>query len=428
MAHPNLPTPLPLCAARTLALHTQRLTTPHGAEPDPTPDAIHDLVEALLYVQIDTLQMVHRAQYVTLWSRLGSYDTADFDRLIYDQRRLFEYWGHAASIIPLSEYRYRLDTMQWFKNGGGWRSEWAQKPENRALIQNIMDHIHAKGAVSTSDFKDDNHSGGTWWNWKPAKQALEVLYNQGDVMIANRTNFQRVYDLPARVLPEWVDRTPPDPESTRLHLLERGARALGIGEVRDLADYHHWKRGDTARVVKQLVHDGRLIEIETEQAEGDPRPMFIHVDNLPVLEQILNGVIAPVRTTFLNPFDNLIWSKDRVQALWGFKQKLEAYTPAKDRVWGYYCLPILWRDRLIGRFDPKLERKTGTLRINALYLEPGIDPSEDLIADVVGALRDFIAWHGASDLVIERSDPAEFGEKLYGAFFRQTPEAGLIRL
>jgi uncharacterized protein YcaQ len=209
-----------------------------------------------------------------------------------------------------------------------------------------------------------------------------------------------------------VDTTLPDADDTRRYLTARGARALGIAEVRDLADYHHWKRTTTAPVVDELVKDGTLIEIETEQAEGDPRPMVIHRDHLPALEAILNGIIAPVRTTFLNPFDNLVWSKDRVQALWGFKQKLEAYTPAKDRVWGYYCLPILWRDQLIGRFDPKLERKTNTLRIKALYLEPGIDPAEEMIADVANVLRDFAAWHGAVTLVIERSDPAEFGKKL----------------
>jgi uncharacterized protein YcaQ len=416
----SLPTPLPLVAARTLALHTQRLTTPNGSEPDPTPDAITDLAETLLYVQIDTLQMVNRAQYVTLWSRLGSYDIAAFDRMIYDpdQRRLFEYWGHAASIIPLSAYRYRLGTMGWYKNGHGWRGQWAQEPDNQALIAQVLDHIHAEGAVNTSDLghlHDENHSGGTWWNWKPVKQALEVLYNQGDLMIADRVNFQRVYDLRERVLPDWVDTTLPDPDATRRHLIERGARALGIGELRDLADYHHWKRGDAAPVVADLVSDGTLIEIEAEQADGDPRPMFVHRDHLATLEQILGGAIIPARTTFLNPFDNVLWSKDRVAALWGFRQKLEAYTPAKDRVWGYYCLPILWKNRLIGRFDPKLERKTRTLRIKAIYLEAGIDPAEELIADVADAMRDFMVWHGAVDLVTERSDPAAFGERLRAA-------------
>jgi hypothetical protein len=144
--------------------------------------------------------------------------------------------------------------------------------------------------------------------------------------------------------------------------------------------------------------------------------MFVHRDHIATLEQILDGAIAPARTTFLNPFDNVLWSKDRVGALWGFRQKLEAYTPSKDRVWGYYCLPILWKDCLIGRFDPKLERKNGTLRIKAIYLEAGVDPAEELIADVAGAMRDFMAWHGAADLVIERSDPAAFGEQLRAAF------------
>jgi hypothetical protein len=408
--------PLPLLTARALALHAQGLDTPNGAEPAPPLDAIYNMVDRLGCVQIDTLHMVRRAQYMTLWSRLGQYDPADFDRLIYDpaQRRLFEYWQHAASIIPLHDYRHYVHKRRHFRDGGGWWPEWSTQAENIALAALVMARIQAEGALRSSHF-ESNGQRGPWWDWKPAKHALEHLYNTGDLMIANRVNFQRVYDLRERVLPAWVDTREPSPEETNRYQLERAARALGIGEAGHLADYLFMKRGDANPVITALRREGVLVEVETETVGGETRPMLVHRDLLPRLGQIADGAITAARTTFLNPFDSLFWTKDRLQRLWGFRQTLEAYVPAPKRLWGYYCLPILHRDRLIGRFDPKLERKTNTLFLRALYLEPGIEPADNLIADVAGAMRDFMAWHAAADLIIEKSDPPTFAARLLAA-------------
>jgi hypothetical protein len=143
--------------------------------------------------------------------------------------------------------------------------------------------------------------------------------------------------------------------------------------------------------------------------------LIVHKDNLPLLEQCADGAIRPCRTTFLSPFDNLFWAKGRDEGLWGFKQQLEAYKPGPQRVWGYFSLPILHHDSLVGRFDPKLERKDGILRLKALYLEPGVEPAEELVVGVAAAMRDFLAFHNASDLVVERSQPAAFSEQLLAA-------------
>ncbi len=409
--------PLPLAIARTLALHAQGLTTPNGSEPAPTPDTIFDLIDRLGCVQIDTLHMVRRAQYVTLWSRLGAYDPEDFDRLIYDpdQRRLFEYWQHAASIIPLKDYRHYVHKMRHFRNGGGWWPEWGNQPENQALVEKVKARIQGEGARRSAHFEAPDDKRGSWWDWKPAKHALEYLYNVGDVMIADRVNFQRVYDLRERVLPGWVEQHEPSPEETRRHLLERAARAVGIGEARHLADYAYMKRGEVNKGVADMIREGVLVEVEAEIMGGETRPLIAHRDSLPLIERIADGAITPARTTFMNPFDSFFWAKGRDQLLWGFRQALEAYLPAPKRQWGYYCLPILHRDRLIGRFDPKLDRKKKTLILRALYLESDVEPSDDLIADVAGALRDFMAWHVADDVVIEKSDPAVFGERLLAA-------------
>ncbi|RPJ01074.1 MAG: winged helix-turn-helix domain-containing protein [Chloroflexi bacterium] len=410
-------TPFPLPVVRTVALHAQSLTTPNHSDAPPTPDRIYDLVEQLGCVQIDTLHMVRRAQYVTLWSRLGHYDPADFDRLIYDpaQRRLFEYWQHAASIIPLRDYRYALPKMQHYRNGGGWWPDWSHQPENIALVENVRERIRTEGGVRSSHFESSDGKRGSWWDWKPAKHALEYLYNTGEVMIADRANFQRVYDLRERVLPAWVDTREPSEDEARRYQVERAARALGIGDANHIADYAYMKRRETAATVAALVHEGTLIEREAEVVGGETRTLILHRDTLPVVEQAADGAITAARTTFFNPFDSLFWAKGRDERLWGFRQALEAYLPAPKRRWGYYCLPILHHDRLVGRFDPKLDRKTNTLILRALYLEPGIELAEDLVADVAAALRDFMAWHNATDVVVERSDPAEFGAKLLAA-------------
>jgi uncharacterized protein YcaQ len=408
--------PLPLAASRALALQAQGLITPNGAEPVPTLDVIYQTVERLGCVQIDTLNLVQRSQFVTLWSRIGPYDPADFDRLIFDptQRRLFEYWMHAAAIIPLADYRYRHFTFEYFRNGGGWWHGWMDNPDNWAVIDRVRERIRADGALRSADFESGDEKRGSWWDWKPAKHALERLYNMGELMITNRVNFQRVYDLRERVLPDWVDTTQPTQEEAHRFYVERAARALGIAQIGQLADYAYMKRNDAAPTSKALLAEGVLVEVEVVMANGKSGKFVVHRDTLPLLQQAADGALIPARTTFLNPFDPLFWARDRDEQLWGFTQTLEAYKRAPDRIWGYYCLPILHRDRLIGRFDPKLERKTGVLRLKALYLEPGLTPDDDLIADVSAALRNFMAWHGARDLVIEKSTPLEFGERLLG--------------
>ncbi len=409
--------PLPLAAARACALHAQGLATPNGAEPSPTLDTIHATVERMVCVQIDTLQVIRRSQYVALWSRLGSYDPANFDRLIYtpEHRRLYEYWYHAASIVPLAEYRYRLETVRHYRDGGGWWPKWGEKPTNRAIIAHVRERLRTEGSLRSADFKDDHDRRDSWWDWKPAKHALEYLYNTGEAMITNRVNFQRVYDLRERVLPDWVDTSPPGPDATRRHALQRAARALGIAAVGHIADYAYMKRGDAAPTLAALRDEGILLEWPVETTHGHTRTYLVHRDTVPLVEQAADGALTASRTTFLSPFDNLFWGKGRDQDLWGFTQVLEAYKPAPKRIWGYFCLPILHHDCLVGRFDPKLERKTRRLVLKALLLEPDTAPDEELIAAGAATMRDFMAWHGATDLVIERSDPAEFGTRLLAA-------------
>ena len=419
-----LPATYPLKVIRAVALHTQGLTEPLRRGFRPGLDDVYSTVERVGWVQIDTLQVVNRAQYLTLWSRLGNYDPHLLDQLLFDGgstspdngRRLFEYWTHAACVIPLTEYRNVIPLMRRRGQGrGGWHRRWADNPENRKLVKTVLNRVKAEGAARPADFRTERKAPGSWWNWDHSKIALEYLYDIGELTIANRVNFQRIYDIRDRVIPDWVDRTEPPESEALTRLLEISMKAFGVCEPAQVGDYFHMKRTEAKPLVDLLIADGTFVRIHATLADRQAHELLIHRDNLPLLEMAADGGLKPRRTAFLSPFDSLFWARERDVAMWKFNQVLECYKREPDRIWGYFCLPILDRGRLVGRFDPKMERQSGVLRLKKLYLEPGVRPSARLASSIARTMRDFMRFHNASDLVIERSDPAEFGEKLLAA-------------
>ena len=276
----------------------------------------------------------------------------------------------------------------------------------------MLDRIRSEGAARPADFRTGKRAPGSWWNWDDAKIALEHLYDIGELAISNRVNFQRIYDVRERVIPEWVDESETAEEEGLKHLLEISLRSLGACEPAQIGDYFHMKRTEAKLLVQSLIEDGSFVKVKARLTDGDVRELAVHKDNMLSLEMAADGEIEARRTTFLTPFDSLFWAKNRDMAVWRFKQTLECYLPEAKRRWGYFCLPILYGDRLVGRFDPKMERKTGTLRIKSLYLEPGARPSARLASAVARTMRDFMKFHEATDLAIERGDPVEFKEKL----------------
>ena len=414
----------PLRAVRALALHPQGLCEPlrRGARPDA--ECVYTAIERVGWVQIDTLQVVRRAQYLTLWSRLGTYDPAHLDRLLFDGgssgpdngRRLFEYWMHAACIIPLRHYRLAMPMMRRRAEGrSGWHRRWVGDGAKARLLRTVLARIEAKGPLRPADIRTEKKQPGTWWNWDDAKIALEHLYDTGELAICNRVNFQRVYDLRDRVLPACVDRREPDPEKATRALLEIASKALGICTPAQVAHYFHAKQAHARPLVDRLIAAGSLVTVIARLADGADHELVVHRDNLALLQRAADGDLRPRRTTFLSPFDSLFWANGRDLQLWRFRQVLECYKPQPQREWGYFCLPILDRDRLAGRFDPKLERATGLLRLKKLYLEPGVRPSARLATSVARALRDFMRFHGAADLAVEHSEPPDFAARLTAA-------------
>ncbi len=402
----------PVSILHTVALYSQGLGVPGGSRP--TRDMLYKTINQIGCIQIDTLHMVRRSQYLVRWSRLGNYSTEDFDAMASsNNRRLFKGWQHAASFIPISEYRYQIPRQSRMRDHSSkWFNHLLDESIQEELVPKVLERIRQKGGLRVSDFENDGHRAGTWWNWRPAKVALEILSANGDLMISDRIKFQRVYDLTERFLPQWVDRTEPTSEKRDRYWVELGARSLGICQPRQAGDYTWRGISHSQPIVSELIKDGILIPISGKIANGKSEERIIHRDNLTLLEQAADGAIQARRTSFLSSFDNIWWASRRDEQLWGFHQSMETYLPASKRLYGYFCLPILHKDRLIGRFDPKLKRKTGLLRIKALFLEPGIKPTEERVRDIAATMRDFMGFHAASELLIEHSEPEEFAGKL----------------
>jgi uncharacterized protein YcaQ len=410
-------TTYPISVLRTVALATQNLTDANGSECPANLDSLYQLIDQIGCIQIDTLHMVRRSHYLVPWSRIGTYNPDDFDSLLFgNPHRLFEGWEHAASVIPLTEYRYQMPRQRNLREEPtSGHNRWLNELVQKDFVPQVLERIRKDGAIKVSNFESHGHPGGTWWNWRPAKVALEYLYSRGELMIADRDKFQRVYDLSERVLPKWVNMSEPTAEERDRFWVERGAKALGVCTTRQAGDYTWMKVSKARPPFEKLLKEGILLPINGKLASGQTADLVIHRDNMPLLEKAADGELKAERTTFLSPFDNLFWASQRDEMLWGFHKSLEAYLPATKRKYGYFCLPILHKDRLVGRFDPKLERKSGTLILRSIYLEPGVKLGGKLLKDVANCLRDFMKFHEAKDLVIERSVPAELGRKLLTA-------------
>ena len=281
------------------------------------------------------------------------------------------------------------------------------------LVPLVLERIRLEGALRAADFEYKGPKRGSWWDWKPAKIALEYLFVKGDLMVAERVNFQRVYDLTERVLPGWVDTTPPSMEQRDRYWVVQGLMALGICLPTQIAEYAvHMRRAYPKALGAELLTQGVVVPVEGILADGETHELVVHRDQIENLQKVADGVIRANRTTFLSFFDSLFWCRGRDLQFWGYQNLLEAYLPVGKRKYGYFCLSILHKDKLVGRFDPKLERKTGVLRIKAIYLEEGIEPDEQLVSGVASVMRDFMRFHQAKELVIEKSQPGEFGERL----------------
>jgi uncharacterized protein YcaQ len=365
----------------------------------------HDVLETIRrmgVLQIDTIHIVARSPYLVLWSRLGSYEPRWLDELLAEGA-LFEYWAHEACFLPIEDYPlYRHRMLQAETMGWRYAREWAA--EHRDALERILAHVREYGEVRSADFERTDGSDGKWWGWKLEKRALETLFTSGELMIARRHHFQRIYDLRERVLPDWDDANLPDIGLVRRTQALRAVRMLGAAPAGWVADYFRTRKTETAATVKALAAEGALIRAEVE---GWNEPVYIHPDNAALAEAAAAGTLRPRLTTLLSPFDPSVWDRARALALFGFDYRIECYTPAPKRRYGYFTLPILRRGALIGRLDPKAHRKEGRFEVKALHLEPGVQITDRLVADVAEALRECATWHETPTVDVIWSDPPE---------------------
>jgi uncharacterized protein YcaQ len=329
-------------------------------------------VERLGLLQIDSVNVLERAHYLPLFSRLGPYDREALDRLShYAPRRLFEYWGHEASLIPVATQpllRWRMARaaeQAW----GGMRRINHERPE---LLERILEEVRDRGPIPAGAVVDEIQTGGKgWWEWSDVKRGFEFLFWSGQITCARRRGFQRQYDLPERVLPRAVLDTPtPATEDAQRELLRIAARALGVATESDLRDYFRLDAKAAKLRVAELVEAG---DLEPVAVEGWTRPAY-----LDPAARIPRQVEA---RALLCPFDPLIWERERTERIFGFRYRIEIYVPAPKRVHGYYVLPFLLGDRLVARVDLKSDRQAGVLRVQARHLEPDAPPEADVALD-----------------------------------------------
>ncbi|MCC2973540.1 winged helix-turn-helix domain-containing protein [Massilia sp. IC2-476] len=398
---------LTVAAARALHLAAQDMLAPRRHRASKA-----DVLAAIRHMgmlQIDTISVVARSPYLVLWSRLGDYEPGWLDELLAEGK-LFEYWAHEACFLPIEDYalyRHRMldpEAMGW-KYSAKWMRERADE------VAKLLAHVRTHGPVRSSDFERSDGKGGGWWEWKPEKRTLEVLFTAGELMIARRHNFQRIYDLAERVHPEWHDSRMPPLDEVRRSFVLHTVRALGLAKAAWIPDYHRTRRPhpDPAR----MADEGLLLRA---RVEGWDDPVYIHPDHAQLALDAMAGRLAPRLTTLLSPFDPIVWDRRRALELFGFDYRLECYTPAEKRRYGYFTLPILRRGALVGRIDAKAHRKAGEFELRGIHLEPGVRISARLVKDVADAVQRCARWHDCPQVRVNHGAVGSFSGRLGAAF------------
>jgi len=332
-------------------------------------------------------------------------------------RRVFEYWGHAASYLPMSDYRYYLPRMRGFEEPHHkWEKQRLEKYAQ--LMPGVLERIRKEGPLSSKDFiPPQKKKGGGWWEWRPTKVALELLFWRGALMITERRNFHRIYDLTERVLPSGIDTTLPTKEELGRFLVRRALAAYGIAREREIREHIH---GHDKAIITQALHD--LLdsgEVATVTVGLDKDAVYYALSTS--LEKAAGLKKRTPRVHLLSPFDNLIIQRERLQSLFGYDYVLECYTPAARRQYGYFTLPILWGERFVGRLDPKAERKQRTLVVRSSQFESDIKESDRFYQALAHKLGDLARFNGCDEISVGGCSPATVKRTLQAALKKARP-------
>ena len=350
------------------------------------------------YVQLDTISVVERAHHHVLHSRVPGFKPAMLNQLLLD-RDIFEYWSHAAAFLPITDFRFSLPYKNAIKGG---QIHW-YKTRDQKLMDKLLERIRTDGPLRSRDVEARATKQAGWWDWKPAKQALEQLYMEGDLMVSDRESFQKTYDLTERVLPSYVDSSTPGTEEFAEHLADQQLRCHGLVSLKGLT---YLRRSSALRQAVKTLVDQRLDQGMLEQVRVSGGEIFVMPAG--ALEQTLPR--ASNRMKILSPFDNSVIQRDRLKSLFQYDYQIECYVPAAKRQYGYFSLPLLFRDEFIGRMDCKAHRKTRHFEIKSLYLEPKYlelrSFDEDIVIDAfVAAIAEFIQFQNCDSVSLTKAQP-----------------------
>lgn len=374
---------------RLLALHSQGLLQPSFGKGR---KAIITAMEHLGYVQIDTLAVVARAHHHTLWSRLPDYKERSLHALL-ENKSIFEYWSHAASYLPMGDYRFSLPRKKAYAEG---QSHWFA--QDKKLKKYVYDRIKAEGALQSKDFEFKRTGPGNWYEWKPAKRALEQLFMEGKLMVAKRQGFQKVYDLTERVLPANIDTAIPSEKEYIEYLIRKAVQSNGIVEEKEIAYIRKGLNPLVRKTLKQLLKSGELIEVKVEGL-GDA--LFVTSEaQLRSIEKIK----LKQNVQLLSPFDNAVIQRKRLNRFFDFDYQIECYVPEAKRKFGYFCLPVLYGDSFVARFDPKADRAEAIFYIKQMHFEKDFKPDAAFNATFAERLHGFAAFNGCDTIVIDKAE------------------------
>ncbi|AZF36446.1 hypothetical protein C4J88_1649 [Pseudomonas sp. R4-39-08] len=383
--------------ARRMALAAQGFS---GRQPPAQIKAAHlnRVIERLGVLQIDSVNAVVRSHYLPLFSRLGRYSPLMLEQAAWSQgrqRSLFEYWGHEASLLPMALYPMMRWRMERAKRGQGIYAQMARfGREQQSTVQRVLRAVEEQGALGAGSLSTREVRAGPWWDWSDEKHALEWLFAAGLVTVAGRRGFERLYDLPERVLPAEILQANLNEAEAQRGLLLHSATALGVATEKDLRDYFRLEPVDSRQRLAELIEDGQLLNC---QVQGWKQPAYC----LPA-PKVPRNVPA---SALLSPFDSLIWERARTERLFDFRYRLEIYTPQHKRVYGYYVLPFLHNERIAARVDVRAERANGCLAVHAVHEEePGLD--DQGMSALALNLRQMADWLGLQQVVLNCQRPS----------------------
>ena len=380
--------------ARRIALHAQGFQN-QNRNTKKNWSAIAATIKDLHLLQIDSVNVLVRSHYLPLFSRLGNYDRSVLDNhtLEATNRHVFECWSHEASLVPMEMHPLMRWRMNRARSGNGtYRSMSQFAKDEKVFLKKTIQHIRKNGPMGASSIPGSGKGEGGWWGWSKGKMTMETLFDQGLVTTHRRDKFERIYDLPERVIPSEIlnSTTPSEPETFR-KLISLSAQALGVATEFDLRDYFRLPIAETKTAIAECVENGDLISVKVD---GWTKPAYIHKSTK--LPRKAGG------TALLSPFDPLCWERDRTERLFNFHYRIEIYTPQPKRKFGYYVLPFLNGEDISGRVCLKADRESGTLRANAVHHEEMVDQSETAKA-MAGELVKMAQWLGLPNIEVKKS-------------------------